>query len=77
MGALDLDHLARFVLTGGGIFNAALAAAHWAASEPAKVEMRHVLDAIRWELRKIERPVVESQFHVLAAPMASSAEVVA
>jgi hypothetical protein len=62
VGALDLDHLARFVLTGGSIFNAALAAAHSAASEPAKIEMRHVLDAIRWELRKMERPVVESAF---------------
>lgn len=63
VGALDFDHLARFVLTGGGIFNAALAAAHAAASESAKVEMRHVLEAIRWELRKIERPVAESEFH--------------
>jgi len=60
--ALDLDHLARFVLTGGGIFNAALAAAHAAASEGSKIEMRHVLDAVRWELRKIERPAVESAF---------------
>ena len=64
VGALDLDHLARFVLTGGGIFNAALAAAHSAASESAKIEMGHVLDAIRWELRKIERPVAESAFVV-------------
>jgi hypothetical protein len=68
VGALDLDHLARFVLTGGGIFNAALAAAYTAASEPAKVEMRHLLDAIRWELRKIERPVAESAF-VARAPV--------
>jgi SpoVK/Ycf46/Vps4 family AAA+-type ATPase len=62
VGELDLDHLARFVLTGGGIFNAALAAAHSAVSEHAQIEMRHVLDAIRWELRKIERPAAESAF---------------
>ena len=62
VGTLDLDQLARFVLTGGSIFNAALAAAHSAASEPARVEMRHVLDAIRWELRKIERPVAVRAF---------------
>lgn len=76
VGALDLDHLARFVLTGGGIFNVALEAAHTAASEPAKVEMRHVLDAIRWELRKIERPVAESAFEARVSAQASVPEVV-
>ncbi|KQW02330.1 ATP-binding protein [Rhizobacter sp. Root1221] len=76
VGALDLNHLSRFVLTGGSIFNAALAAAHAAASESANVEMHHVLDAIRWELRKIERPVAESQLRDLATPMADRPEVV-
>jgi SpoVK/Ycf46/Vps4 family AAA+-type ATPase len=74
VGVLDLDHLARFVLTGGGIFNAALAAAHSAASETAKVEMRHVLDAIRWELRKIERPVGEFAFVARATAAVTTAE---
>jgi ATPase family associated with various cellular activities (AAA) len=77
VGELDLDHLARFALTGGSIFNAALAAAHSAVSESAKIEMRHVLDAIRWELRKIERPVMESQFRVVTEVVAESAENVA
>jgi SpoVK/Ycf46/Vps4 family AAA+-type ATPase len=65
---LDLDRLARFALTGGSIFNAALAAAHGAASEREPIGMRHVLDAIRWELRKMERPVAESEFGWRAQP---------
>ncbi|NVH74221.1 AAA family ATPase [Paraburkholderia sp. JPY432] len=59
---LDIDWLARFALTGGSIFNAALAAAHDAAHDGSKVEMHHVLDAIRWELRKIERPLSDKSF---------------
>jgi hypothetical protein len=59
---LDFDWLARFALTGGGIFNAALAAAHDAASSGGAISMPHVLDAIRWELRKMERPVAEKEF---------------
>jgi len=59
---LDLDRLARFALTGGAIFNAALAAAHNAAAAQADIGMPHILDAIRWELLKIGRPVAESEF---------------
>jgi len=59
---LDLDRLARFALTGGSIFNAALAAAHDAAGAHAPIGMPHILEAIRWELQKIGRPVAESEF---------------
>src|SRR5262249_27709320 len=55
--ALDFDRLARFALPGGSIFNAALVAAHGAAAEGSAVDMPHVLDAIRLELHKLERPV--------------------
>lgn len=69
---LDYDRLARFALTGGSIFNAALAAAHGAASEGKPIAMPHVLDAIRWELRKIERPVAESEFRWVPPPESSA-----
>ncbi len=72
MDMLDLDRLARFALTGGSIFNAALSAAHNAAAARAQLAMPHVLEAIRWELVKIGRPVSESEFAwtapVTAAP---------
>lgn len=69
VGTLDFDHLSRFVLTGGSIFNAALAAAHSAAAEAADIEMRHVLEAVRWELHKVERPVAESAFVTARQPL--------
>lgn len=60
---LDWDRLARFQLTGGAIFNAALAAAHEAAAlGDAQVDMSRVLDAIRWELRKLGKPMRDSEF---------------
>ncbi|MNV97239.1 hypothetical protein D3C71_1923370 [compost metagenome] len=62
MGELDHERLARFQLTGGSIFNAALAAAHSAAADGGRVNMSHVLDAVRWELRKLGRPVAEAEF---------------
>ncbi|MGH8547069.1 MAG: ATP-binding protein [Methylococcales bacterium] len=67
MGYLDYDRLARFVLSGGNIHNAALAAAHSAAAEGAgdgmpQVEMPHILDAIRAELIKIGRPGSSADF---------------
>ncbi|MEQ1529833.1 MAG: hypothetical protein ABL925_10990, partial [Methylococcales bacterium] len=63
---LDYDLLSRFVLSGGNIHNAALAAAHSAAAEDkaeySSVEMPHILDAIRAELIKIGRPGSSSDF---------------
>jgi SpoVK/Ycf46/Vps4 family AAA+-type ATPase len=76
LGEMDYGRLARFSITGGSIFNAALAAAHGAAAGGhGRVEMAHVLEAVRWELRKLEKPVSESEFRDLA-PVASE-EVVA
>jgi len=76
---LDLERLARFAMTGGAIFNAALAAAHNAAAAHADIGMPHILDAIRWELLKIGRPVAESEFAWTpantAAPSQPSVEV--
>ena len=63
VGDLDWDRLARFTLSGGSISNAALAASHEAAQGAgARVDMPLVLDAIRWELRKLEKPTRESEF---------------
>lgn len=76
VGALDFDWLARYALTGGGIFNAALAAAHDAAHDAAagdgKIEMPHVLDAIRWELLKNERPLSERAFEWRGSSVAAT-----
>ncbi|HEV7778547.1 MAG TPA: ATP-binding protein [Luteibacter sp.] len=62
LGKLDLDRLSRFALTGGSIFNAALASAHAAACDTAPIGMGHVLEAIRWELQKMGRPLAEHEF---------------
>ncbi len=63
--ALDYPALARFPLTGGSIFNAALGAAHEAAAEGKPIAMRHVLVIVRAELQKMERPVAEREFALL------------
>lgn len=66
VGELDYDRLARFVMAGGNVHTAALAAAHSAAAEEkgesASVEMPHILEAIRAELIKIGRPGSSSDF---------------
>ena len=62
---LELDRLARFDLTGAGIHNAALNAAFLAANDGTQVSMNHVLEAIRTEYRKLERPVNEADFRML------------
>jgi hypothetical protein len=59
---LDLDWLARFVLTGGSIHNIALHAAFLAAEAGSAVTMSLVLDAARVEFRKLERPINETEF---------------
>jgi hypothetical protein len=54
------------MLTGGAIQNAALGAAFLARGKPGpggpKVTMEHVLQAIRAEFRKTDRPVNETEF---------------
>ena len=59
---LDYDRLAKLNLAGGHIHNAALNAAFRAAAEGASVTMRLVLDAVRTELLKLDRPVNEADF---------------
>jgi hypothetical protein len=64
---LDTDRLAVFNLTGGSIRNVAINAAFLAARAGTPVTMPLVLDAIRSELRKLDKPVHESEFRLGAA----------
>ncbi|TDH62188.1 ATP-binding protein [Dankookia rubra] len=59
---LDFARLAGFNLTGGHIVTAALNAAFLAAAEDAPVAMRHVLQAARAELVKLNRPILAADF---------------
>ena len=77
VGSLDFERLARFPITGGSIFNAALAAAHAAAVRGEQITMPHVLDAIRWELRKMEKPAAEKDFTWVEKPAAPTARIAA
>ena len=58
---LDLDRLARLNLTGGNVHNVALTAAFMAAHRGMKVSMPLVLESARMELRKLEKPINESE----------------
>jgi hypothetical protein len=59
---LDLDQLARFNLTGGSIHNVALNAAFLAAASGSEITMVIVLEAVRTEFRKLEKPINEADF---------------
>ncbi|QWP78988.1 ATP-binding protein [Lysobacter sp. K5869] len=59
---LDYERLARFNLSGGNIHSIALNAAFAAAGDGGAVGMPRLLDAVRTELRKLERPVNEAEF---------------
>jgi hypothetical protein len=59
---LDFDHLARLNLTGGHIHSIALNASFLAAGTSRPVTMPVVFDAVRTELRKLERPINEADF---------------
>lgn len=63
--ALDFARLARFNLAGGSILNIALGAAFLAAGAGTPVTMPLVLEAVRSELHKLERPVNEADFRWL------------
>lgn len=66
LGDLDYQHLSRFNLTGGSIHNIALNAAFMsAASADKKVTMPIVLEAIRGEMRKLDKPINEAEFRQL------------
>lgn len=59
---LDFDRLARLSLTGGNIHNVAINAAFLAASgDDQVVTMPLVLQAVRVELQKLDRPINEAE----------------
>jgi ATPase family associated with various cellular activities (AAA) len=58
---LDYERLAKLNLTGAGIHNAALNAAFLAATRGV-VTMKEVLEAARYEFKKLERPINEAEF---------------
>jgi len=64
--SLDYERLAQFQLSGGSIQNVVLNAAFRAASRPKnnRITMRDVLDAVKDETVKLERPINESDFRV-------------
>lgn len=62
LGELDYEHLGRINLAGGSIHTIAINAAFLAASQHQQVEMSHVLQSTRAELRKLERPIYEPDF---------------
>ena len=59
---VDMERLSRFTLTGGSIHAIALQTAFLAADNGGLVTMPHVLEAIRTEFRKQDRPIVETEF---------------
>jgi hypothetical protein len=59
---LDFDRLSRLNLTGGNIHSIALNASFLAANTTQSVTMPVVLEAVRTELRKLERPINEADF---------------
>jgi SpoVK/Ycf46/Vps4 family AAA+-type ATPase len=67
IAALDHARLARFNLTGGSIHNVALNAAFLAAHAGEPISMRFVLEAIRSEHRKLDKPVNEADFRPIAS----------
>jgi ATPase family associated with various cellular activities (AAA)/Winged helix domain, variant len=62
LAELDYDKLARLNLNGGNIHNIALNAAFLAAHAGTCVTMPLILEAVRTEFRKLDRPVNESDF---------------
>ncbi len=72
---LDFDRLARFNLTGGSIQNIALNAAFLAAAQAdsdTKITLPLIFDAIRSELRKLDKPVNEAEFRIIEVVGAKS-----
>jgi len=59
---LSIDKLARLSITGGQIRNISLGAAFLAADAGQPVSMRHILQAVRSEYQKTERPLTEAEF---------------
>jgi SpoVK/Ycf46/Vps4 family AAA+-type ATPase len=61
LDGLEWDQLARLGFSGGSIQNVALNAAFLAASAGTAVDMPAVMDAVRMELRKLERSTSTAQ----------------
>jgi SpoVK/Ycf46/Vps4 family AAA+-type ATPase len=59
---LDYERLAKLNLAGGNIHNSALNAAFQAAARGSNVTMSLVFEAIKTELRKLDRPINEADF---------------
>ena len=64
-GNLDFDRLAQFNLTGGNIHSIALNAAFLAAQRDEYVTMNHVMQAVRTEFRKLDKPINEAEFRAM------------
>jgi len=64
-GDLDFDRLSQFNLTGGNIHSIALNAAFLAAQNNEYVTMRHVMQAVRTEFRKLDKPINEAEFRTM------------
>src|SRR5262249_2984665 len=62
LGELDYDSMARLNLTGGNIHNIALTAAFRAAHAGTSVTMPLILEAVRAEFVKLDRPINETEF---------------
>ncbi|HEU4372426.1 MAG TPA: ATP-binding protein [Telluria sp.] len=62
LGDIDWQRLARFNLSGGSIHNITLNAAFLAAGAGQPVGMAVLLEAVRNELRKLEKPINEADF---------------
>jgi AAA+ superfamily predicted ATPase len=64
-GDLDFDRLSQFNLTGGNIHSIALNAAFLAAQNNEYVTMCHVIQAVRTEFRKLDKPINEAEFRMM------------
>ena len=62
LAGIDWERLARFNLSGGSIHGIALNAAFLAARSGGPVEMPVLLQALRNELRKLDKPINEADF---------------
>jgi hypothetical protein len=71
LAQLDYDRLARLNLTGGNIHNIALNAAFLAAHAGTRVTMPLILEAVRTEFRKLDRPLNEADFRWTEPPPAA------
>ncbi len=70
---LDFDQLARLSVAGGNIRSIALNAAFLAAENEGRVGMSHVLQAVRSEYNKLDKPLLEVEIEGLARLAVSTA----